>query len=188
MPALLHSLKLHAVSPEDASALMSAAVPVFASGAPAQRDTADARAMSPAGSRRSHLADTSLAWREEPFKAASRSRDFLTLAPMRSTVHVDILVPLADNDGEPFPASAFSTLEHFLTILCGGFTRRGDVEGVWRSPQTGAVMRDRSRSYVVTLPAEEADEQITRIESFIRRYFRQEAAFLELIPTRATVF
>ncbi|HUP60718.1 MAG TPA: hypothetical protein VNA69_09905 [Thermoanaerobaculia bacterium] len=103
-------------------------------------------------------------------------------------MHVDILVPLADNDGDAFPPSAFDTLEHFLTTLCGGFTRRGDVEGAWRSPDTGVVMRDRSRSYVVTLPAEEADEQIARIESFIRRYFRQEAAFLELIPTRATVF
>jgi len=129
-----------------------------------------------------------LAWEEELLEEPSRLRDFLTFAPMRSTVHVDILVPLADNDGDPFPASAFNTLEHFLTILCGGFTRRGDVEGVWRSPDTGAVMRDRSRSYVVTLPAEDADEQITRIESFIRRYFRQEAAFLELTPTRATVF
>jgi len=103
-------------------------------------------------------------------------------------MHVDILVPLADNEGRPFPTSAFDTLEHFLTTLCGGYTRRGDVEGAWRSPDTGDVMRDRSRSYVVTLPAEEADEQIARIESFIRRFFRQEAAFLELIPTRATVF
>lgn len=73
-------------------------------------------------------------------------------------------------------------------MLCGGYTRRGDVEGAWRSPETGEVMRDGSRSYVVTLAAEEADEQIARIESFIRRYFRQEAAFLELIPTRATAF
>ena len=103
-------------------------------------------------------------------------------------MHVDILVPLADNDGRPFPPFAFETLEHFLTTLCGGYTRRGDVEGAWRSPETGDVMRDRSRSYVVTLAAEEADEQIARIESFIRRYFRQEAVFLELIPTRATAF
>lgn len=103
-------------------------------------------------------------------------------------MHVDILVPLADNDGDPFSPHAFDTLEHFLTTLCGGFTRRGDVEGAWRSPETGTVMRDRSRSYVVTLPVEEADEQIARIESFIRRFFRQEAAYLELTPTQATVF
>ncbi|HVE70684.1 MAG TPA: hypothetical protein VNI54_04890 [Thermoanaerobaculia bacterium] len=115
-------------------------------------------------------------------------RGSLTHAPMRSTMHVDILVPVADNDGRPFPPFAFETFEHFLTTLCGGFTRRGDVEGAWRSPETGDVMRDRSRSYVVTLAAEEADGQVARIESFIRRYFRQEAAFLELIPTRATAF
>lgn len=128
-----------------------------------------------------------LAWRE-PLPSDIAPRDFLTLALMRSMTHVDILVPLADNDGNAFPQSAFSTLEHFFTELCGGFTRRGDVEGAWRSPETGEVMRDRSRSYVVTLPVEEAEEQIARIESFIRRFFRQEAAFLELTNTRATVF
>lgn len=43
---------------------------------------------------------------------------------MRSTVHVDILVPLADNDGRPFPHTAFHTFEHFLGVLVGGFTGR----------------------------------------------------------------
>jgi hypothetical protein len=107
---------------------------------------------------------------------------------MRTTTRVDILVPLADNDGRPFPQSSFDTFEHFLTTLCGGFTRRGNVEGAWRSPETGVVMRDRSRSYAITLPVEQTAAQIARIESFIRRFFRQEAAFLELTSTRATVF
>lgn len=107
---------------------------------------------------------------------------------MRSTVHVDILVPLADNDGRPFPHAAFQTFENFLAILVGGFTRRGDVDGAWRSPKSGELLRDRSRAYAITLDAAVAKEQIPRIDSFIRRYFRQEAAFLELIPTRATQF
>jgi hypothetical protein len=107
---------------------------------------------------------------------------------MRSTVHVDILVPLADNDGRPFPDTAFHTFENFLAYLVGGFTYRGDVDGAWRSPTSGELIRDRSRSYAVTLDATTAKEQIPRIDGFIRRYFRQEAAFLELIPTRATQF
>ncbi len=107
---------------------------------------------------------------------------------MRPTVHVDILVPLADNDGRPFPHAAFHTFEHFLGVLAGGFTRRGDVVGAWRSPTSGELMRDQSRSCAITLDAATAEEQIHRIDSFIRRYFRQEAAFLELTPTRATAF
>lgn len=103
-------------------------------------------------------------------------------------MHVEILVPLVDNGGRPFPDTAFEGFEQFLTHRCGGFTYRGDVEGAWRSPETGLIHRERSRSYVVTLPAEEADEQIAQIESFILARFRQEAAFLELMPARATVF
>ena len=186
MPATIHALKLHAVPP-DIGARTSVAVLLHATGTAARRDTTGAHQMR----RRDRGAVLSrvlnLAWEETKLSAAA-PRDLLTLAPMRSTMHVDILVPLADNDGDPFPPHAFDTLEHFLTTLCGGFTRRGDVEGAWRSPETGTVMRDRSRSYVVTLPVEEADEQIARIESFIRRFFRQEAAYLELTPTQATVF
>jgi hypothetical protein len=103
-------------------------------------------------------------------------------------MHVEILVPIADNDGRPFPDTAFEAFEQFLTHRCGGFTYRGDVEGAWRSPETGLVQREKNRSYVVTLPAEEADELIVAIESFILTRFRQEAAFLELMPARATVF
>ena len=188
MLATIHTLKLHAVPPDNARARTSAAVLLSAKGAAAQHDKTRAhpRTRWDRGAVL-HVFDHHLAWLEtKPTDTAPR--DSLTLAPMRPMMHVDILVPLADNDGDPFPHTAFDTLEHFLTILCGGFTRRGDVEGAWRSPDTGTVMRDRSRSYVVTLPAEEADEQIARIESFIRRYFRQEAAFLELTPTRATAF
>jgi hypothetical protein len=107
---------------------------------------------------------------------------------MRSTVHVDILVPLSDNDGRPFPHAVFHAFEIFLANLASGFTRHGDVDGAWRSPMSGELMRDRSRSYSITLDAEIALAQIPQIDSYIRRFFRQEAAFLELIPTRASMF
>jgi hypothetical protein len=103
-------------------------------------------------------------------------------------MHVEILVPTVDNEDRPFPDTAFETFEQLLTHRCGGFTYRGDVEGAWRSPETGLVQREKNRSYVVTLPAEEADELIVAIESFILTHFRQEAAFLELMPARATAF
>lgn len=184
-PAL--SLKLHATSPGTAGARTFAVVRLAAPGTTARCGLTGAHPSEPRGRGAVLPFDLHLAWSAKlPLTIAPR--DFLTLALMRLMTHVDILVPIADNDGELFPQSAFTTLEHFFTELCGGFTRRGDVEGAWRSPETGAVMRDRSRSYVVTLPVGEAEEQITRIESFIRRFFRQEAAFLELTDTRTTVF
>jgi len=107
--------------------------------------------------------------------------------PMRDTLHVDVLVPLLDNQGNAFPESAFGVFERVLLDLAGGFTRRSDVEGAWRAPD-GTIMRDVSRSYVVTLDARDADQRIEHIDRFIREYFQQHAAFLELTPTKATVF
>lgn len=106
---------------------------------------------------------------------------------MRNTVHLDVLVPLGGNDGHPFPASAFDQLEAFLLGLTGGFTRRGDVEGAWKSPE-GRVYRDVSRAYALSLPEAEAERIAGSLDVYIRKHFGQEAAYLELVPTRATVF
>jgi len=107
---------------------------------------------------------------------------------MRPTVHVDILVPLADNDGRSFDPAHFAAFEAFLAGISGGFTDRGFVDGAWMSPMSGTLVRDRSRSYSITLDAASAVAQIQQLDSYIRQFFRQEAAFLELIPTRATTF
>ncbi|MEO8378178.1 MAG: hypothetical protein ABI779_00815 [Acidobacteriota bacterium] len=188
MSASLSTLKLPATPPHVAGARTSVAALLLADGAAARRDSTGARP-SPRRGRDAVLSfDFHLARKETNAIVTAASRDFLIPAPMRTTTRVDILVPLADNDGRPFLATTFHTFENYLATLCGGFTRRGNVEGVWRSPETGTIMRDRSRSYVVTLAAEAAEEQIAQIESFICRYFRQEAAFLELTQTRATVF
>lgn len=182
-------LKLHATPLSATRARTSAAVLLLATGAAARRDLTEPRVLPRRGRGAVHCLDFTLARKETtPARPTAALRDFLTHSPMRTTTRVDILVPIADNDGRPFPHTAFHTFEHFLATLCGGFTRRGDVEGAWRSPETGEIMRDRSRSYVITLAAEEAEEQIAKIESFICRYFRQQAAFLELTQTQATVF
>lgn len=190
MQAPTEPLKLHAAPrTSPARERTSATVLLLANGAVARRDTTDAHAPRPRGRAAVLPPDFHLAAKEiRTNRTIAALRDFLTLAPMRTTTRVDILVPLADNDGRPFLPTAFHTFENFLATLCGGFTRRGDVEGAWRSPDTGEIMRDRSRSYVITLAAEGADEQIAKIERFICRYFRQQAAFLELTQTQATVF
>jgi hypothetical protein len=107
---------------------------------------------------------------------------------MRNTVHVDVLVPLYGNDdGQPFSLSAFDQLEAFLLGIAGGFTRHGDVEGAWRSPD-GRVFRDASRAYALSLSETDADGIARSIDAYICEHFAQEAAYLELVPTRATAF
>lgn len=107
--------------------------------------------------------------------------------PVRDTTRLELLVPLADNDGVPFSDSAFASFEDFLVDTAGGFTRRGDVEGAWRAPD-GQVMRDRSRSYVVTVPEHLTDRVASAIDHYVRRQFRQQAAFVETLPARAVAF
>lgn len=45
-----------------------------------------------------------------------------------------------------------------------------------------------SRSYVVTVDDLHAGRIASQIDTYIRRQFRQLASFIELVPTRATVF
>src|SRR5438552_2863387 len=67
-------------------------------------------------------------------------------APLRETVSLDLLVPLADNEGVPFAESEFAAFEDRVVALTGGITRRADVEGIWRTP-FGDLQRETSRSY-----------------------------------------
>ncbi len=106
---------------------------------------------------------------------------------MRNTVHTEVLVPTHDNSGYPFSDVAIERFEQFLLDLAGGFSRRGEVDGFWRSPD-GVTMRDHSRSYVVTLDERNAEEGASQIDEYIQRHFNQLASFVELTPTRATVF
>ncbi len=106
---------------------------------------------------------------------------------MRNTIHTEVLVPVHGNDGRPFSPTAFERFEQFLLDLAGGFSRRGEVEGCWRAPD-GNTMRDRSRSYVVTFDERDAEDGASRIDTYVQSNFDQLATFVELTPTRATVF
>ncbi len=106
----------------------------------------------------------------------------------RTTVRCDLLLPIRDNGGRDFGSEDFGAFERFLVGLAGGFTRRGEVDGAWRSPDTGELMADRSKSYSVVLDAERALEQVAKIDTYIKHAFRQQASYVELIPIRATDF
>ncbi|KAA0255512.1 hypothetical protein FBQ97_00015 [Acidobacteria bacterium ACD] len=103
---------------------------------------------------------------------------------MTSSITIELLVPLCDNEGTPFPDSAFASFEDLLVDLAGGFTRRGVVDGAWKAPD-GAVYRDRSRLYAVQVPEPDASTVAATIDGEIRGRFRQLAAYLSLSRTLA---
>jgi hypothetical protein len=107
--------------------------------------------------------------------------------PMRPTTHVDLLLPVRDNDGQLFSPAEIAAFETQLLALAGGFTRKGEVAGVWRDG-AGRVYRDRSRLYSLTVPRHAAASIARAIDRAVRSAFRQEASFVELLPTLATAF
>lgn len=63
---------------------------------------------------------------------------------MRGTLHlVQLLLPLADNDGRAFPRSAYDRVRYELTERYGGVTAylRAPAEGLWKE-DAGRVSRD----------------------------------------------
>lgn len=86
---------------------------------------------------------------------------------LRPAVSLDILVPVTDDEGVPFPDSLFATFEHHVVDLTGGITRRGDVEGIWRRPD-GSFQRERSRSYTTTADTVVAEWIARTIDRLIR--------------------
>jgi hypothetical protein len=95
---------------------------------------------------------------------------------------IEILLPLYDNGGRPFPASDFDRVRDELVAKFGGVTafRRSPAEGVWH--EDGQVSRDRVVVYEVM------DEALDRgwwrgYRRDLERRFRQEE-----IIARATAF
>lgn len=56
---------------------------------------------------------------------------------------IEILLPLYDNDGQPFASASFDRVRGELTEAFGGVTalRRAPAEGLWQD-SSGAVSRD----------------------------------------------
>lgn len=106
---------------------------------------------------------------------------------LRPTVSLEVLIPITDPEGRPFPDSFYVAFEQRIVNLTGGITRRADVEGVWRAP-SGEVMREFSRSYGTTVDEGIAARIATDIDRIVRTQFRQIASFIQATPTTATVF
>ena len=132
-----------------------------------------------------------LSWTKGRSSLSHTSAASFPHAPMptslRPTVALDVLVPLSNNLGVPFPDSLFAAFEHRVVDLAGGITRRGDVEGIWRRPN-GTMQRERSRSYVTTVDAAVVERVASDLDVLVRTTFQQIASFIQATPTTATVF
>jgi hypothetical protein len=90
-----------------------------------------------------------------------------------------ILVPLANNEGEPFGADVFAALESELLDLAGGFTRQEGLIGFWRS-DAGRVYEDRMRGYTVALGTRNARATVIALARRWCVAFAQEAMYVRL--------
>ena len=82
------------------------------------------------------------------------------------------------SDGRPHLPATWAWLEHELIDL-GGLSRDPDREGCYHDRDTGEVVWDRSRHYVVALPRTQVDE-LRRLLRQACRKFRQKCIYLSV--------
>ena len=87
-----------------------------------------------------------------------------------------LLVPMLDNDGNPFPEEMFLEVEERLLIEFGGWTFAGVVKGAWL--HENRIYQDKCRRYEVAL-SEEIRQKLREIAQWIKQRFEQEAVYLE---------
>jgi len=92
---------------------------------------------------------------------------------MPVSLKVTVLIPLRDNDGEPFDLATWSWWNDRLTELVSGFTDVGVVTGWWRG------YSDQNRSLVIIVKTLREVDAIRRLLREARVRFRQEAMYLE---------
>ena len=88
---------------------------------------------------------------------------------------VEILLPLRDNEGEPFPRADFARVRAELVERFGGVTAhmQAPAQGVWKDEEEGTV--DRDEIVVMEVMAESLERDWWKdYREALRRRFRQE--------------
>ena len=88
------------------------------------------------------------------------------------------LVPVRDNEGQPFVRLFWRELESRLIAAFGAFSRISGVIGAWES--RGRIYRDRSRQYVVSLTSWRQLPGWLALVDWVRDATRQEAIYIEV--------
>ena len=92
-----------------------------------------------------------------------------------------ILVPIADNARQPYPAETWRELRRKLVDTIGGYSNTGVVRGAWRDGET--VYTDASQQIIVSLESVRQIPQWLEIVEWVLREFRQEAVYVEIAGT-----
>lgn len=95
-------------------------------------------------------------------------------------IEVNILVPVADNDGLNFTPNDFRTWEDELASLFGGFSLLpGHVKGAWID--NDRRYDDTLRTYVVVIGNITEGDKVGRAVEAAKRLFRQEAIYFRAL-------
>ncbi|HUR81848.1 MAG TPA: hypothetical protein VM733_13870 [Thermoanaerobaculia bacterium] len=89
------------------------------------------------------------------------------------SIKVTLLIPLNDNNGEPFDLVTWSWWNDELTELVSGFTDLGVVTGWWRG------YSDQNRIIVVIVKSMREVDALRQLVREARTRFRQEAMYFE---------
>ncbi len=95
---------------------------------------------------------------------------------------IQLLLPLCDNEGHPFPQSMYLRVRDELTEQFGGITTyvRSPAEGVWKEGQSDAV-KDEIVIYEVMV--RELDREWWKgFREKLEQLFRQESIIARAIP------
>ncbi|HWA29143.1 MAG TPA: hypothetical protein VG734_26065 [Lacunisphaera sp.] len=94
---------------------------------------------------------------------------------------VQMIIPLADNDGESFGPELFASYEATAVELLGGFTLYpASVLGGWRDG-AGRDVRDSSRVYAFAIGSIAQGGAVVALARFSCALFRQDAIFIRYL-------
>lgn len=92
-----------------------------------------------------------------------------------------ILIPLADNDGDVFTAEHFASFDSIILESFIGFTQLPvNAVGGWMNAD-GVVFSDESRVYVIGLASLADGGKFVALARFAKAYFLQEAILIRYL-------
>ncbi len=94
---------------------------------------------------------------------------------------VQMLIPLADNDGETFDAGHHAAFEIAIIDSFGGFTLYpASAVGGWRNA-AGVTFADATRIYGIAIVSIVDGDKIGALARFAKAFYMQEAIFIRYL-------
>lgn len=94
---------------------------------------------------------------------------------------VQVLIPLADNDGETFTAAHHAVFEEAVVDAFGGFTRLpATAIGGWKN-DAGVMFSDVTRVYAIAVASIVDGDKLGALVRFAKAFYLQEAIFIRYL-------